>query len=259
MTTPVLALPNFQEPFIIETDAYDGGIGAVLMQREQPVAFLSIALGDKHKHLSIYEKEFLALLMAVQKWRQYLQTQEFIIRTDHKSLAYLTDQNLQSDMQRKAMQRLMGLQFKIIYKKGKENIAADSLSRVAHLMTLQTVSVVQPTWIQEVLNSYTTDSYAQTLLAQLAVHSPNTTSYSLKDGLIRYQDKLWVGQNSALQTKIIAAFHSSPIGGHSGVYATYQRIKQLFIWKGLKQQVESFVQQCEVCQKAKHVSQPPCW
>jgi len=72
MTTPVLALPNFQEPFIIETDACDGGIGAVLMQREQPVAFLSKALGDKHKHLSIYEKEFLALLMAVQKWRQYL-------------------------------------------------------------------------------------------------------------------------------------------------------------------------------------------
>ena len=95
MTTPVLALPNFQEPFIIETDACDGGIGAVLMQREKHVEFLSKALGDKHKHLSIYEKEFLALLMAVQKWRQYLQTQEFIIRTDHKSLAYLNDQNLQ--------------------------------------------------------------------------------------------------------------------------------------------------------------------
>ena len=155
------------------------------------------------------------------------------------------------------MARLMGLQFKIIYKKGKENIAADSLSRVAHLMTLQSVSVVQPTWIQEVLNSYTTDSYAQTLLAQLAIHSPNTAGYTLKDGLIRYQDKLWVGQNSALQTKIIAAFHSSPIGGHSGVYATYQRIKQSFIWNGLKQQVESFVQQCEVCQKAKHVQNLP--
>ena len=57
------------------------------MQREQHVAFLSKALGDKHKHLSIYEKEFLVLLMAVQKWRQYLQTQEFIIRTDHKSFS----------------------------------------------------------------------------------------------------------------------------------------------------------------------------
>jgi hypothetical protein len=56
------------------------------MQRGQPVAFLSKALGEKHKHLSIYDKEFLALLMAVDKWRQYIQHQEFIIKTDHQSL-----------------------------------------------------------------------------------------------------------------------------------------------------------------------------
>jgi hypothetical protein len=47
-------------------------------------------------------------------------------------------------MQRKAMTRLMGLQFKIIYKKGKENLAADALSRVAHLHALQAVSLVKP-------------------------------------------------------------------------------------------------------------------
>jgi hypothetical protein len=57
----------------------------VLMQREQPISFLSKALTQQHKHLSIYEKEFLALIMAVEKWRQYLQHKEFIIRTDHKA------------------------------------------------------------------------------------------------------------------------------------------------------------------------------
>jgi hypothetical protein len=67
--TLVLALPDFQQTFIIETDACDGGIGAVLMQRDQPVAFLSKALTQHHQHLSIYEKEFLALIMAVKKWR----------------------------------------------------------------------------------------------------------------------------------------------------------------------------------------------
>jgi hypothetical protein len=55
------------------------------------------------------------------------------------------------------MTRLMGLQFKILYKQGKENLAADALSRVAHMMALQAVSQVQPQWIQEVLNSYATD------------------------------------------------------------------------------------------------------
>ena len=64
--------------------------------------------------------------MAVEKLRQYLQEHEFIIRTDHKSLAYLNEQNLHSDMQRKAMARLMGLKFRIVYKKGKENVAADA-------------------------------------------------------------------------------------------------------------------------------------
>jgi hypothetical protein len=127
------------------------------MQEGKPVAFLSKALGEKHKHLSIYKKEFLALIMAVEKWKHYLQRQEFQILTGHKSLAYLSKQNLHSDMQRKAMTRLMGLQFKIIYKKGKENVAADALSRVAHLNVLQAVSMVKPDWLQEVVNSYTTD------------------------------------------------------------------------------------------------------
>jgi len=68
VTTPVLALPNFAEPFEVETDALDVGIWAVLMQKGQPIAFLSKALGDSHKHMSIYEKEFLALIMAVDKW-----------------------------------------------------------------------------------------------------------------------------------------------------------------------------------------------
>lgn len=63
VSTPVLALPNFSEQFTIETDACGDGIGAVLMQKGQPVAFLSKALGEKHKHLSIYEKEFLALMI----------------------------------------------------------------------------------------------------------------------------------------------------------------------------------------------------
>lgn len=97
--------------------------------------------------------------MAVEKWRPYLQRQEFMILTNHRSLSYLNEQNFYSDMQRKAMIRLMGLQFKICYKQGK-NLAADALSRVAHMMALQAVSQVQPQWIQEVLNSYATNAQA---------------------------------------------------------------------------------------------------
>ncbi|WVZ83968.1 hypothetical protein U9M48_031054 [Paspalum notatum var. saurae] len=218
-------------------------MGAVLMQGGCPVAYLSKAFGSTHNKYSIYEKEFLA--------KQYLHYQEFLIKTDHKSLAYLLEQNLHSDLQRKAMARLMGLKFKI--RQG--YVAADALSRVNHLMVLQAVSAVQPAWLQEVLNSYTTDSRAQELLAQLAVHSPNAEGYSLDQGLIKYKGKFWLGNNSAIQTKVITAFHSTPIGGHSGINNTYYRVNKLFAWKGLKLQVESFVKQCTICQQAKH-SQP---
>ena len=98
---------------------------------------------------------------------------------DHKSLAYLNEQNLHSDMQRKAMTRLMGLQFKIIYRQGKENAPADALSRVAHLFAVQVVSSVQPAWIQEVINSYATDPHAQQHLQKLALSSPDDNGYSL--------------------------------------------------------------------------------
>jgi hypothetical protein len=107
------------------------------MQEQHPIAYLSKPLGAAHLGLSIYDKEFLALLLAIERWRSYLQRAEFMIRTDHHSLCYLDDQTLQSPLQRKAMSRLMGLRFKISYKKGAENLAADALSHVGHLMVIQ--------------------------------------------------------------------------------------------------------------------------
>jgi hypothetical protein len=96
--TPVLALPDFTLPFVIETDACDSGVGAVLMQQGHPIAYMSKALGIMNRKLSIYEKEFMAVIMAVDKWRQYLQRGPFVIMTDHKSLCNLSDQQLTSDL-----------------------------------------------------------------------------------------------------------------------------------------------------------------
>jgi hypothetical protein len=63
-------------------------------------------------------------------------------------------------------------------------------------------------------------------LAQLAVHSPNSQGYSLHQGAIKFHDRIWVGQNTGLQTKIITALHSSVVGGHSGEKGAYQRAKK---------------------------------
>lgn len=65
-TTPVLRLPDFSKPFIIEADASGKGLEAVLMRECRPLAFMSKTLCPKNQGLSIYEREFLAVLMAIQ-------------------------------------------------------------------------------------------------------------------------------------------------------------------------------------------------
>jgi hypothetical protein len=136
-STPVLALPNFSRQFIVETDACDTGLGAILMQEEKHIAFLSMSLSATNRFLSIYEKELLSLIMTVERWRSYLHRQEFVIKADHRSLAFLYDQTLHSELQHKAMTKLMGFLFTIAYRNGRENKDANALSRIPNLMATQ--------------------------------------------------------------------------------------------------------------------------
>lgn len=91
-SAPVLRVPDFDIAFEVETDACEIGIGAVLMQKGQPLAYISKALHGQHLLLSTYEKELLAILLAMKKWRHYLEPAHFFIRTDHKALKYLLEQ-----------------------------------------------------------------------------------------------------------------------------------------------------------------------
>lgn len=101
----------------------------MLLQKGHPLAYLSKALGPRSRGLSTYEKEYLAILEAVQQWRHYLQFGEFIIYTDQKSLVQLSEQRLHTQWQQKVFTRLLGLQYRIVYKKGADNRVADALSR----------------------------------------------------------------------------------------------------------------------------------
>ncbi|KAL3500918.1 hypothetical protein ACH5RR_040011 [Cinchona calisaya] len=127
--TPVLALPNFMKPFVVETDAFHNGFVAVLMQEGRPLAYFNKSLSTRNMGLSIYEKELLALVTVVTKWRQYLEGHHFIIKIDHRSLKYLLEQRITIPMQQKWLTKLLGLSYEIQYRVGIENIVADSLSR----------------------------------------------------------------------------------------------------------------------------------
>jgi len=248
----VLALPDFAQPFVVETDVSDKGIGAVLQQNGHPIAFVSRALGPKNQGLSTYEKESLAILMAVDHWRPYLQLAEFVIQTDQKSLIHLDDQRLNTYWQLKALTKLMGLQYKICYKKGSCNNVADARSRVPHHSgaELFSISVAQPGWLQQLQDSYSTSEAAQKILAELALQKVHG-HYTLVQGIIRYKGRIWLGHDSTFQNKVMHALHAGPIGGHSGFLVTYVRIKKLFSWPSMKTHIKEFVAQCLVCQQAK--------
>jgi hypothetical protein len=249
-SAPVLAMPDFSHPFTLETDASGKGIEAVLMQRARPIAFFSQSLGPKGTAQSVYHKEAIAILEALKKWRHYFLGSELIIKTDHQSLKYMMNQRISEGVQHKLMLKLLEFNYTIEYKKGKENIVADSLSR--HPSSCVAISVLKPSWTQDIENTYANDTHYQKLLQELVVSTDNANSdYTLTAGIIRYKGRIFIGNSSDVKSKIMQAMHSSSIGGHSGISATYHRIKKIFFWPNIKKSIEEFVSACPVCQRAK--------
>lgn len=136
----VLALPDFAKPFILEADACGYGLGAVLIQEGRPLSYYSKAIGPKAAALSTYDKEALAIIEAVKKWKHYFADTSLVIRTYQESLKYIQEQKLTEGVQHKLLLKLLGYNFTIEYKKGKENKVVDALSRVKYRVSALTAS-----------------------------------------------------------------------------------------------------------------------
>ncbi|RVW71683.1 Transposon Ty3-I Gag-Pol polyprotein [Vitis vinifera] len=232
ITAPVLALPNFSKEFIIETDASGQGIGAVLMQEGHPIAYISKALSDRFQTLSTYEKEMLAILMAIKKWESYLVDRHFVIKTDHQSLKYLLEQRVTTPTQQAWVAKLMQYDYEISYKQGKENVAADALSRIqpAELFVLST-TILNTQLYDLIKESWGVDPELQKIIKAKEADPSAYPKYSWRGEELRRKGKLVVGVNEQLRREILNSFHDSPTGGHSGVYVTTKRISAIVYWK----------------------------
>ncbi|KAK8949103.1 hypothetical protein KSP39_PZI005439 [Platanthera zijinensis] len=256
---PVLQQPDFQQPFVVETDAADAGVGAVLLQKERLIAFFSKALGPKNVGLSTYEKELLAIVLAVQHWRHYLVGCSFIIRTDHQSLKFMLEQKFATPVQQRYMSKLMGYEFTVQYKRGKETVCVDALSRVHDspdaslcvLVTLQSdlLNLIRQSWVE--------DERLQQIIAAKTADIGAYPKYLWQQGALTRKGRLVVGNNAALRTRIFQLYHDSALGGHSGITATYKRLKRRLYWKRMKSELYEYIQHCEVCQQCKSDTQRP--
>ncbi|RVW74408.1 Retrovirus-related Pol polyprotein from transposon 17.6 [Vitis vinifera] len=133
-TTPIVRAPNWQLPFELMCDASDFAIGAVLGQREDGkpyvIYYASKTLNEAQRNYTTTEKELLAVVFALDKFRAYLVGSFIIVFTDHSALKYLlTKQDAKARLIRWIL-LLQEFDLQIKDKKGVENVVADHLSRV---------------------------------------------------------------------------------------------------------------------------------
>ncbi|XP_042032325.1 uncharacterized protein LOC121779040 [Salvia splendens] len=203
-----------------------------------PIAFISRALSPRHQVLSVYEKELLAILMAVKKWYHYLQCKKFIILTDHQSLKYLIEQKLTTPTQQAWMTKLMQFDYEIRYKKGSENTAADALSRVPEAMIFALTSFMIPLeLIAKIKESWESDPQIQLILQEKQQDSASHPKFSFVNGELRRKGKLVIGNDLLLKAQILSLFHESAMAGHSGVLGTYKRISALCYWPKMRKDI----------------------
>ena len=128
-----LFIPRYGYNFVLQTDASDNGLGAVLGQEIdgefRPISFISRKLNSAEQNYAVIEKECLAIKWAIEYFHQYLYARKFIVCTDHAPLTWLSqNKNVNSRLTRWAL-TLQSFDFVIKYIKGTENLLADALSR----------------------------------------------------------------------------------------------------------------------------------
>ena len=140
-TYPILKQPDPSKEFIVDTDASNVGIGAVLLQRDEkgdthPIAYASRKLTPPEQRFSTREQEALAILFAVDKFNVFILGRKFTVVTDHKSLSWLmTAPALKGRLLNWAF-KLRSYDFTIVYRRGADNHMADMLSRLVNQVSV---------------------------------------------------------------------------------------------------------------------------
>lgn len=275
---PVLAHFDEDAPTILHTDASNVGLGAVLVQwqddSEKVIAYASRTLSRAEANYSTTEKECLAMVWAVLKFRPYLYGRSFTVISDHHSLCWLINLKDPSGRLARWSLRLQEFDFTVAYKSGKRHADADCLSRspvetaaqddddtvFLGLVDTADLSRQQRDDIELLpLIDYLegrTNSVPRLFTRGLA-------SYCLRRSVLYKKNFSPSGSNyllvvpSSLRREILHACHNEPTAGHLGYTRTLARIRQNYYWPRLAAVVKHYVQTCLDCQRRKPPSVKP--
>ncbi|KAK7922262.1 hypothetical protein WMY93_009164 [Mugilogobius chulae] len=242
--------PSLQ--FIVEVDASDSGVGAVLSQRSpvdqkvHPCAFFSRRLSPAEHNYSIGDRELLAVKLALEEWRHYLEGAEhpFVVWTDHKNLAYIkTAKRLNSRQARWAL--FFGrFNFTLTFRPGSHNVKSDALSRQfvsaessdeAETIVPASCVVAMVTWeIQSLVEE-----------AQKAEPDPGNGPHN----------RQFVPK--AVRSQVIQWGHTSRFACHPGTRRTLVLLKRHFWWPSMEKDIRAYISACTVCARGKSTNQRP--
>ena len=285
---PVMAHPDFNKPFIIDVDASDVGIGAVLSQlyddsKERVVAYQSYKFKPAERKWSTTEREFFALVTSCRLFKSYIYGRRFTIRTDHQALLGIISKPKDlSPKWARWWSAMSGKNCKVIYRPGKNHGNADGLSRTSQFEDVsidfakehdpdEHVNAVIPTPMEPALikdiqlacpivsqlircirMNFPSKNLPQYLDDSDPYHAAfirRSGRFSIKSGVLQY-DNLTVVPRTALPS-LLGTLHDSPLSGHLGRNKTLRVIQERFWWPSLSDDVRRYVQSCIVCQERK--------
>jgi len=253
-SAPLLLPINPAREFVIHTDASNVGVGAVLSQEDEegdlrPTAFASRKLTPTEQKWPTHDKELAAVLHALETWSHLVKGRAPQVLVDNSSVRYFEGKPKISERQTRWLDRIAEFQPQISYLKGKHNAVADALSRhPLHLGAISTVQVPDEL-LQEFRDALKGDPRTDVLV--------KLKSYTTKEGLLYHKDQLYVPDSRTLRTKLLQAYHDSPLGGHFAVEKTLEKLRRDFFWPEMERELKEYVRSCDQCQRTKPSNQQP--
>ena len=270
ITPPVVNFPDFNKEFLIFTDASNYGIGAVLSQiqdgNEVVIAYSSRHLNTAERNYSAIEREALAIVYGIKRYRHYLQDEKFEIISDHRPLQWLeTHKDEKSRLGRWAIE-LAAVKYKITYKPGKEHGNADFFSRIRAVSAEERTDFTD-NLIEEQRKDETCSKITRYLTEGILSEEDETENpewikeinlFHFKQGILR-RDFLPSSKNRrrftqqqtvvpySLRKNIIKEYHASLLAGHLAFLRTYLRIRDKYYWPKMLHDIKAYCRSCEVC------------